>query len=204
MQSRSRTQPQSQSVRQIDLFRRGGARVGAGRKPKGDRALVPHDTRARVTRRTPVLVTTTRTATRSPKRTATRSPKRTATRSAMRSPTRSPMRTVWMRAPRGSWIRPPRVDAPDPQRSPTSESRSVIAGPAGQHGRAAPHESRMSAVSFSASGTSRHPAKAAGATRVQAPNPARGTSRGATSRPSRTRAASSRSTGSARGSRRSG
>jgi len=49
---------QSQSVRQIDLFRRGGARVGAGRKPKGDRALVPHDTRDRVTRHTPVLVTT--------------------------------------------------------------------------------------------------------------------------------------------------
>ena len=51
-------QSQSQSVRQIDLFRRGGKRAGAGRKPKGDRALVPHDTRARVTRHTPVLVTT--------------------------------------------------------------------------------------------------------------------------------------------------
>jgi len=49
---------QSQSVRQLDLFRRGGTRAGAGRKPKGDRALVPHDTRARVTRHTPVLVTT--------------------------------------------------------------------------------------------------------------------------------------------------
>ncbi len=57
-QSQSRMQSQSQSVRQIDLFRRGGLRAGAGRKPKGDRPLVPHDTRARVTRHTPVLVTT--------------------------------------------------------------------------------------------------------------------------------------------------
>jgi len=58
MQSQSHMQSQSQSVRQIYLFRRGGKRAGAGRKPKGDRALVPHETRARVTRRTPVLVTT--------------------------------------------------------------------------------------------------------------------------------------------------
>jgi len=58
MPSQPSMPPQSQSVRQLDLFRRGGTRAGAGRKPKGDRALVPHDTRARVTRRTPVLVTT--------------------------------------------------------------------------------------------------------------------------------------------------
>jgi len=58
MQSQSHMQSQSQSVRQLDLFRHGGTRAGAGRKPKGDRALVPHDTRARVTRHTPVLVTT--------------------------------------------------------------------------------------------------------------------------------------------------
>jgi len=50
--------PQSPSVRQLDMFRRGGKRAGAGRKSKGDRALVPHDPRARVTRHTPVLVTT--------------------------------------------------------------------------------------------------------------------------------------------------
>ena len=43
---------------QLSLFRRGGARVGAGRPSKGDRALVPHDARPRVTRHTPVLVTT--------------------------------------------------------------------------------------------------------------------------------------------------
>jgi len=58
MQSQSHKPSRSRSVRQIDLFRRGGARVGAGRKPTGERALVPHDTRARVTRHTPVLVTT--------------------------------------------------------------------------------------------------------------------------------------------------
>jgi len=51
-------QSQLQSVRQLDLFRRGGARPGAGRRPTGERALVPHDARARVTRHTPVFVTT--------------------------------------------------------------------------------------------------------------------------------------------------
>jgi len=58
MQTQSHMPPQFQSVRQVALFRRGGTRAGAGRKPKGDRALVPHDARARVTRHTPVLVTT--------------------------------------------------------------------------------------------------------------------------------------------------
>lgn len=43
---------------QLTFFRRGGARPGAGRKPKGERALVTHAARARVTRHDPVLVTT--------------------------------------------------------------------------------------------------------------------------------------------------
>lgn len=44
-------------TRQGTFHRRGGARPGAGRKPKGLRALVPHATREVVTRHTPVLVT---------------------------------------------------------------------------------------------------------------------------------------------------
>ncbi len=40
------------------LFRRGGARKGAGRKPKGDRPLVAHATRPELTRHDPILVTT--------------------------------------------------------------------------------------------------------------------------------------------------
>jgi REP element-mobilizing transposase RayT len=40
------------------LFRRGGVRAGAGRKPAGDTALVSHGGREAVTRHTPVLVTT--------------------------------------------------------------------------------------------------------------------------------------------------
>lgn len=43
---------------QLSLFRRGGARRGAGRKPKGQRPLVPHTTRPRVLARHPQLVTT--------------------------------------------------------------------------------------------------------------------------------------------------
>jgi len=43
---------------QLSLFRRGGLRVGAGRKPKGDEALASHAKRARLTRHKPVLVTT--------------------------------------------------------------------------------------------------------------------------------------------------
>ncbi len=42
---------------QLALFRRGGARKGAGRKPNGERALAPRDARPRLTRHTPVLVT---------------------------------------------------------------------------------------------------------------------------------------------------
>ncbi len=45
-------------VEQLALFRRGGKRDGAGRKPTGERALVAHTPRARVTRHTPVFVTT--------------------------------------------------------------------------------------------------------------------------------------------------
>ncbi|MCY2960754.1 MAG: hypothetical protein NTY35_11360 [Planctomycetota bacterium] len=52
--SRSR----SDNLEQLALFRRGGRRDGAGRKPAGKRALVAHSRRARVTRHTPVFVTT--------------------------------------------------------------------------------------------------------------------------------------------------
>ncbi|MBL8863423.1 MAG: transposase [Planctomycetes bacterium] len=40
------------------MFRRGGRRPGAGRKPRGARALVSHAARPRLTRHDPVLVTT--------------------------------------------------------------------------------------------------------------------------------------------------
>ncbi len=43
---------------QLTIFRRGGARDGAGRKPKGEKALVAHGTRSKVTSRNPVLITT--------------------------------------------------------------------------------------------------------------------------------------------------
>ncbi len=46
------------TTRQLTIFPRGGARAGAGRKPKGEKALVAHETRGRVTRRDPVLITT--------------------------------------------------------------------------------------------------------------------------------------------------
>ncbi len=48
----------SNKMEQLALFRRGGKRDGAGRKPAGERALVAHAPRARVTRHTPVFVTT--------------------------------------------------------------------------------------------------------------------------------------------------
>jgi len=44
--------------RQLTIFSRGGARRGAGRKPKGACALVAHAQRPRVTPHDPVLVTT--------------------------------------------------------------------------------------------------------------------------------------------------
>jgi REP element-mobilizing transposase RayT len=43
---------------QLTIFARGGARAGAGRKPKGERALVTHLARPKLTARDPVLVTT--------------------------------------------------------------------------------------------------------------------------------------------------
>ncbi len=46
------------TTNQLTIYRRGGARDGAGRKPKGEKPLVAHDTRDRVTRRDPVLITT--------------------------------------------------------------------------------------------------------------------------------------------------
>jgi REP element-mobilizing transposase RayT len=42
---------------QLRFHRRGGKRHGAGRKPKGDRAGMPHDTRAPLASRFPVHVT---------------------------------------------------------------------------------------------------------------------------------------------------
>jgi hypothetical protein len=55
--SRSRTR-RSNSARQLTIVPRGGARPGAGRKPKGERALVSHAKRTAVTPREPVLITT--------------------------------------------------------------------------------------------------------------------------------------------------
>ncbi len=52
------TKGTSNSITQLSLFRRGGERRGAGRKRKGDRALVPHSGRPALTPRDPVLVTT--------------------------------------------------------------------------------------------------------------------------------------------------
>jgi len=46
------------SCTQLSLFRRGGARPGAGRKPEGPRARVGHDERPQITKHDPVLVTT--------------------------------------------------------------------------------------------------------------------------------------------------
>ena len=48
----------SNSIAQLTPFRRGGKRRRAGRKPTGDRALVPHSGRPALTLRDPVLVTT--------------------------------------------------------------------------------------------------------------------------------------------------
>jgi len=48
----------SNRTRQLTIFPRGGARPGAGRKPKGERALVAHATRPTLSSHDPVLVTT--------------------------------------------------------------------------------------------------------------------------------------------------
>jgi hypothetical protein len=54
--SKSRRSPSS--TRQLPLFRRGGKRRGAGRKPKGSKPLVSHEKREPLAARHPVLVTT--------------------------------------------------------------------------------------------------------------------------------------------------
>jgi putative transposase len=54
----SRSRRSSASTRQLSLFRRGGKRRGAGRKPKGPKALVSHAKRDPLAARHPVLVTT--------------------------------------------------------------------------------------------------------------------------------------------------
>ncbi len=56
--ARKRKQVLSSRVGQLTIFPRGGARVGAGRKPTGERALVTSATRSRLTAHDPVLVTT--------------------------------------------------------------------------------------------------------------------------------------------------
>src|SRR5438046_1228888 len=53
--SNSRRSPDS--TRQLDLFRHGGKRRGAGRKPKGPNALVSHVKREPLAARHPVHVT---------------------------------------------------------------------------------------------------------------------------------------------------
>jgi REP element-mobilizing transposase RayT len=57
MAKRSDTR-KSDSARQLTIFPRGGARRGAGRKPKGAHALVSHAARPALTARDPVLITT--------------------------------------------------------------------------------------------------------------------------------------------------
>ncbi len=46
------------TTRQLTIFPRGGARGGAGRKPKGEQALVTHRARPNLSERDPILVTT--------------------------------------------------------------------------------------------------------------------------------------------------
>lgn len=48
----------SRKCRQLTIFPRGGAQRGAGRKPKGECALVTHARRPKLTARDPVIVTT--------------------------------------------------------------------------------------------------------------------------------------------------
>jgi REP element-mobilizing transposase RayT len=54
---RTRQRARSPRITQLEFSRRGGARRGAGRKPKGAVALVSHAKRAALGERTPVLVT---------------------------------------------------------------------------------------------------------------------------------------------------
>src|SRR5262245_20700087 len=55
--STSSTAPRKPVLRQLTFSRRGGVRRGAGRKPKGAKALVSHATRPALAARFPVLVT---------------------------------------------------------------------------------------------------------------------------------------------------
>lgn len=56
--TRNVTKSKPNALAQLTFFARGGSRRGAGRKPKGEQALVSHVTRPTLTRREPVLVTT--------------------------------------------------------------------------------------------------------------------------------------------------
>jgi putative transposase len=58
MRLMSKSRRSRASTRQLTLFRRGGKRRGAGRKPKGPKALVSHAKREPLAARHPVLVTT--------------------------------------------------------------------------------------------------------------------------------------------------
>ena len=51
------TQAIGGTVHQLELFRRGGKRDGAGRKPQGERPNVVHETRPTLSKHHPVLVT---------------------------------------------------------------------------------------------------------------------------------------------------
>jgi putative transposase len=58
MHAMSKSRRSLAGTRQLALFRRGGKRRGAGRKPKGPKALVSHKKREPLAARHPVLVTT--------------------------------------------------------------------------------------------------------------------------------------------------
>jgi hypothetical protein len=58
MRAMSKARRSRACTRQLTLFRHGGKRCGAGRKPKGPRALVSHAKREPLAARHPVLVTT--------------------------------------------------------------------------------------------------------------------------------------------------
>jgi REP element-mobilizing transposase RayT len=56
--NKSRRSSSAGQTRQLTIFRRGGARRGAGRKPKGESALTTHARRPALSARDPVLITT--------------------------------------------------------------------------------------------------------------------------------------------------
>lgn len=55
--SKGSPRPRSPHIEQLTFFPRGGKRAGAGRKPKGERALVTHTKREAMSWHTPALVT---------------------------------------------------------------------------------------------------------------------------------------------------